>query len=107
MFFDPISLLIMGILAVSVTVAYWDDIRETVAAWLRSKGLQQSALMSAWIKLDVAVGGIRSRLFTKTRQHGATQVSETIVSPDQLDDEMRAQLQRLGYAEKNIMSLLA
>jgi hypothetical protein len=107
MFFDPISLIIMGVLAASVAVAYWDNVREAVATWLRNKGLQKTALMDAWITLDLVVGRVRSRVFTKTRQHDTAQISEETVPLDQLDEGMRAQLRQSGYAEKNIMSLLA
>lgn len=62
-------------LAIVVTVGYlaWNhqhQIRESVAAWLRKQGLQDSALMKAWIVFDKLISRVRCYLMVETRQTG-------------------------------------
>lgn len=104
--FDPISWLIIGAVAAGFAVAFWDNIREKVSAWLRNRGLSHSALMDAWIKLDSVMGRIRCRIFVKTREHGVQETSETTYeSIDDIEDpDVQKALRANGYAEKNIMS---
>ncbi|NMF66131.1 hypothetical protein DP113_05630 [Brasilonema octagenarum UFV-E1] len=69
-------------LAIVVTVGYlaWnhqDQIRESVAAWLRKQGLQDSALMKAWIVFDRLISRVRRSLMVETRQTGTQKISET------------------------------
>ena len=103
--FDPISWWIIATIAASLFVAFWDDIRERVATWLRNKGLSNSLLMDAWIKLDLIAGRVRCRIFGKTRKYGLQEISEVTYTQDQIEDqEILAELRRRGYCEKNIMS---
>ncbi|GJD19197.1 hypothetical protein RIVM261_041530 [Rivularia sp. IAM M-261] len=101
-------------LAIVVTVGYlaWNhqhQIRESVAAWLREQGLQNSALMKAWIVFDRFISGVRRRLMVETNQTGLQKISETTHSLEEIrktDPDVYDQLQRLGYAEKDVMHLL-
>ncbi len=88
---------------------YRNQIRESVAAWLRKQGLQDSTLMKAWIVFDQFISGVRRSLMVETRQTGTQKISETTHSLEEIrkiDPDVYDQLQKLGYAEKDIMSLL-
>jgi hypothetical protein len=88
---------------------YRNQIRESVAAWLRKQGLQDSALMKAWIVFDKLISGVRRYLMVETRQTGTQKISETTHSLEEIrktDPDVYDQLQRLGYAKKDIMPLL-
>ena len=101
-------------LAIVVTVGYlaWNhqhQIRESVAAWLREQGLQDSALMKAWLIFDQLIFGIRSSLMVETKQTGTQKISETTHSIEEIreiDRDVYKQLQKLGYVKKDIMPLL-
>lgn len=101
-------------LAIVVTVGYlaWNhqhQIRESVATWLRQHGLQDSALMKAWIVFDRLISRVRRYLMVETRQTGTQKISETSHSLEEIrktDPDVYDQLQKLGYAKKDIMPLL-
>jgi hypothetical protein len=101
-------------IAILATVGYlaWNhqhQIRESVAAWLREQGLQDSALMKAWIVFDQLISGVRRSLMVETKQTGIQKISETTYSFEEIrktDPDVYDQLQRLGYAKKDIMPLL-
>lgn len=102
-----IGALITIVVTTFVVAVIFNWIRESVAQWLRINDLQESALMDAWIKLDKVVGKVRTKLFVKTYQTGTQQIKEEQFSLEQLkkeDADVYAELQRRGYAEKNIMS---
>ncbi len=102
--FDVIWWIIAAIIG-GLTVAFWDDVRERVATWLREHGLSKSVLMDAWIKLDQIIGSIRCKIFTRTHQYGVQKISETSFELDEIKDaDVLAELQRRGYVEINIMS---
>ncbi|ETW94546.1 MAG: hypothetical protein ETSY1_34410 [Candidatus Entotheonella factor] len=91
----------LGLLLVGV---FWDDIRDQVASWLRHQGLAHSDLMNAWIRLDDIVGSIRCKIFVKTRQRGQEVISEKTYTMDEITDaDVRAELERRGYSERNIL----
>lgn len=96
-----------AVVAAVVAVIYnWDDIRDSVANWLRRNNLSKSALMDAWIRFDKVVSKVRVRIFGKTRQTGVQEIEEKHVSTEQLkkeDPDVYAELLKRGYAEKNIM----
>lgn len=105
---DPISWLIIGAIAAGFAVAFWDDIRDKVAAWLRQKDLSNSALMDAWVKLDLIAGQIRCQIFGKTKQYGTEKIAEATYSKDEIRDrDVISQLERIGHMERNIMSEIA
>jgi hypothetical protein len=101
-------------IAILATVGYlgWShqhQIRESVAAWLREQGLQDSALMKAWIVFDRLISRVRRSLIVETRQTDTQKISETTHSLEEIrktDPDVYDQLQRLGYAKKDIMPLL-
>ncbi len=87
---------------------FWNEIRDTVAAWLRDQGLQNSALMDAWIVIDGLVTSVRRRIFVKTRQTGEQKISETTHTLDEIREsypDVYAELEKRGYVKKNIMYL--
>lgn len=98
----------VAVTAAIVAVIYnWDDIRESVANWLRRNNLSKSALMDVWIRFDKILSSIKVRLFAKTRQTGVQEIKETSVSLQQLkeeDPDVYAELQRRGLAEKHILN---
>lgn len=105
--------LLIGTVATLIGGAYliskfWKDIREKVAAWLRSRGLQKSVLMDAWVVLDNLVTTVRCTIFVKTQTTGSQKVSETTYSRDEIrqkDPDVYAELQKRGNLETNIMDL--
>ena len=103
--FYQIALLVVGTVAACFAVAFWNKIREEVATWLRNNGLSHSALMDAWIKLDLIAGRVRCRIFGKTQKYGTQEISETTYDLNEIDDEdVQRELRARGYSEKNIMS---
>lgn len=86
------------------------QIREKVAAWLRAHNLQKSALMDVWIicdKVSVAVKQkIVCKIFAVTKETGEQQVSEDILTPEELEKlypDVYAQFQKQGYVRKSIL----
>ena len=108
------SWLVIGVVAVVVAALlgigislFWDDIREQVAAWLRRKGWEKSILMDAWIELDSVLGFVRRRIFVKTKKKSQVEISEQEYAIDEIDDpDVLEELQRRGYAQRNIMTLI-
>lgn len=106
--------LLIGAVATLVGGAYliskfWKDIRETVASWLRRRGLQKSALMDAWVILDNLVVGVSCKIFVNTRETGTQKISETTYSDAEIrekDPELYKELQKRGNLEANVMDLL-
>lgn len=87
--------------------AFWDDIREGVAAGLRDFGLNRSVLMDAWIQLDRLVGHVRSRVFVKTKKGKVIEISERTFSLDEIDDpEIRRVLRNSRHYKKNVLELI-
>lgn len=88
---------------------YRNQIRESVAAWLCQHGLQDSALMKAWIVFNQLISGVYRYLMVETKQTGVQKISQTTHSLEEIrktDLDVYDQLQRLGFAEKDIMPLL-
>ncbi len=76
---------------------------------MREHGLQDSALMKAWIVFDRLTSRVRRSLMVETKQTGTQQISQTTHSLEEIrktDPDVYDQLQRLGYAKKDIMPLL-
>ncbi len=95
-----------ALLGISISL-FWDDIKEQVAAWLRQKGWENSVLMDAWIKLDRLIGFVRCRIFVKTKQNRQIEISEQEYAIDEIDDpNVLEELQRRGYVQRNIMTLI-
>lgn len=87
---------------------FWKNIRETVAAWLRARGLQESALMDAWVVLDNLVTVIRRKIFVKAKQTGEQKISETTHTLDEIresDPDVYAEIEKRGQVKQNIMHL--
>ena len=92
----------------AVVVSMWNDIRDELAGWLRRNGLQRSAVMSALVRLDRSVSGIRAALMIRSRSLGEQQVvlTRSYALADIDDAVVRAELQRRGTATMNVMTLL-
>lgn len=102
-----VGMLVAAAVGTLIVMQLWDDIRETVAKWLRQQGLEKSALMDAWVKLDSIAGTVRSRIFAKTEKTGETIISETEYEMSEIDDEdVKKQLKERGYFDRDIMDLL-
>lgn len=104
-----VALGIGGATAVAVYLAgkFWDDISDRVAAWLRARGLAASALMDAWIQLDLSVRTVRTRIYGKQSNDIPTLITETTFNMSEIDDpDVLAELERRGCATRNIMSLV-
>ena len=82
-----VGMLVAAAVGTLIVVKLWDNIRETVAKWLRQQGLAKSDLMDAWVKLDSMVGTVRSRIFVKTEKTGKIIISETEYNMSEIDDE--------------------
>ncbi|MCL2929962.1 MAG: hypothetical protein MGG37_18910 [Trichodesmium sp. MAG_R01] len=102
-----VGMLVAAAVGTLIVVKLWDNIRETVAKWLRQQGLAKSDLMDAWVKLDSMVGTVRSRIFVKTEKTGKTIISETEYNMSEIDDEdVIKELEKQGYYKRKIMDLL-
>lgn len=103
-----IFFIVGAILGGLVTAAYfWDTVRDKVAAWLRSRGLENSALMDAWIQMDSLVTYVRCRIFVKTAYSGSVQVSEEVYSIDEITDpDVITELKRKGLSTRNILAMV-
>jgi hypothetical protein len=86
---------LLGAAAVAAVVSvFWDDIRETIAGWLRDNGFQESWVMDAVITFDRVVGQARGavgRFLATIWVEGADdqmhEVKEWEVAADEIDDE--------------------
>lgn len=93
-----------GLVAGALVVTYWDELSDAVAGWLREHGLENGALMEAWIRLDSLATRIRARIFVRTRQHGRVQVQETTLTPEQVEElGLSSPLRRHGHVEASIL----
>jgi hypothetical protein len=88
-----------------VVVSLSNDVRQSVAAWLRAHHLAETALMDAWILLDATASGVRVRLRLTTRRYGTQEiVLDRVYRPDQIDDpQVRALLQQRSHAKIRIL----
>ncbi|MDY0061421.1 MAG: hypothetical protein RBU45_16550 [Myxococcota bacterium] len=87
--------------------AYWDRIRETVAAWLREHGLARSHLMKAWVELDRLVSKVRSRLYVQTHEApAAVLVTETLLTPEELSSLPEQDVPRGETVRRDILELI-
>jgi NADH:ubiquinone oxidoreductase subunit 5 (subunit L)/multisubunit Na+/H+ antiporter MnhA subunit len=102
-----IILVLLGLGAAAAALAIWDQVRDKLAAWLRSMGLHNSALMDAVVYFDTIAGKVRSRLFATTHQTGKVMIDETTYRMDQIDDsKVLAELRARGYAERSVLDLV-
>jgi hypothetical protein len=102
-----ILLALLGIGAVAVTLAIWNQVRDTLAAWLRKMGLHKSKLMDAIIFFDNIAGKVRSRLFATTRRTGKVLIEETTYEINQIDDrKVLAELRKRGHADRSVRHLV-
>jgi hypothetical protein len=65
--------------------------------------------MKTWIVFDQLISGVHRYLMVETKQTGIQQISQTTCSLEEIreiDPDVYDQLQRLGYAKKDIMPLL-
>jgi len=97
-----LTFLIISLLAGAAVVVFWDEISNTVSAWLRENGYEESWLMRAWVVLDNTVSAIRSRVYVRLRNGAQEEIQERCISRDQLDPETRAMLDRSGRLERTI-----
>ena len=89
-----------------VAAVFWDDIKETVASWLRRHGLSNSYFMDVWIQLDRVMGYVRGRIYGRSWE-GNVQISEEIYEEDQIDDQdVLDELRRRGQSIRNINELV-
>jgi predicted TIM-barrel enzyme len=89
---------------------YRHQVRETVASWLRTHGLEKSALMDALMVCDTVIGTIEKRVICKilvtTQKTGEQQISETTYSMEEFQKnqpDLYATLEKTGHAYKNIL----
>ncbi len=100
----PLVWIVGAFVVAHVVVKFWDEIRNSVAAWLRRLGLSRSRLMDAWVLLDRVVSGVRCRFIAKTTQ-AEVKVEESLLSMDEIDDpEVVAQLKRNSEVKRDAMT---
>ncbi|GAA1777547.1 hypothetical protein [Luedemannella helvata] len=88
-------------------VAFWPTIVNKLQAWLRENNLTKSALAEAVVRLDRMAGHVRRILRVRTRAYGVQKISEEQLSLDDIDDpQLRAELERTGNAERDVLHLL-
>jgi hypothetical protein len=71
----------------------WGRVREGVANWLRSKKLEESVLMDAWVGVNKCVDAVTRITKSALKRKRMKQVSqkETVLRVEQIDDpEVRA-----------------
>lgn len=102
------GVLIAAAIAALVATTLIKDIRLALAEWLRSRGLQASALMNVLVRLDRVDSGVRASLKIRVRRRRkATVVLEQIYSMAQVKDaSLRAELDQRGYIKYQILDLL-
>lgn len=91
----------VGLLAAGAAIYFWDWVRTEISSWLRRNGYSQSKLMSAFIKLDRVVVGIRARarIYVKTWNSSTqTKVTEKEISFADLPEDVKRQLRSTGQA---------
>ena len=89
-------------------------IREQVAEWLRTHGLQKSALMDVLMVCDTVAGALDKRIvckiFVKTQHTVEQKISEqtyTLEEISKIDSDVYAELEKRGHARKSIMKQVA
>jgi hypothetical protein len=95
--------IIGGIIAGAAVAAFWDNIRETVADWLRANNLESTWLMSALVRFDTVVGGVKARLTGTTRRYETVEIAEITYRWDEIPDkEIKAELRRSGSTTRAV-----
>lgn len=66
----------------------WGKVREGVASWLRSKKLEESVLMDAWVGINKHVDAVTrvARTALKREQTQQDSQNETVMGVEQIDD---------------------
>jgi hypothetical protein len=93
-----------AVLAGAATASLSSDVRQSVAAWLRTRGLARTALMDAWLVLDRSAGAIRAALRLTTTYGTQELVLDRRYQWDQIDDpEVRTLLRRRRHVELHVL----
>jgi hypothetical protein len=89
---------------------YRHQVRETVASWLRTHGLEKSALMEALMVCDAVIGTLDKqvicKIFVTTQKTGQQKISEvsyTLEEFQKKQPDLYAALNQTGHAQKNIL----
>jgi hypothetical protein len=106
-----IDLLIIAIAAAvgaAIGVSLSTAIQRAVATWLRENGLDKSVLMDAVVALERAGNRVKARVRVQARNHGTKVITmeKTHSIDDIADPQVRAELQRRGHAEQNVLALV-
>lgn len=82
---------------------FWGKVREGVAKWLRSKKLEDSVLMDAWVGVNKCVDAVTriAKSALKRPRSKLVSQSESVLREEQIDDpEVRARVRRLSKVKK-------
>ena len=88
-------------------------IREKIKAWLHAQNLDKSALMDILFVCDDDTGAAKKivcKIFAVTKETGEQQISEEMLTPEELEKlypDVYSQLQKQGHAKKSILQQIA
>ena len=101
--------LIAAALAVAFGASLSNGVRRRVASWLRQHGLAKSMLMDVVVVLDKVASGIKAKVRVTARNRPTEMLSiEKTYRYDQIKDpQLRAELQRRGHAEQDVLALVS
>jgi hypothetical protein len=106
-----IDLLIFAIAAAvgaAIGVSLSTAVQRAVAGWLRDNGLDKSVLMDAVVALEKVGNRIHAKARVKAKNYGTKVIAiEKTYSIDSITDpQVRAELERRGHAEQDILALV-
>jgi hypothetical protein len=104
-----------GVVALSVGIYFArkhrHQVREKVSEWLRNNNLEKSALQDVVTVYDSIAGAIEKnivcKIFVKTQAKGETKISEVTYTMEELkkiDPDLYAEVEKLGHAQKSILT---
>lgn len=86
--------LVAALFGAAVVVTFWGAVKDAVGAWLRERGLDKSALMSAVVVLDKLAVGIRRRVKVRTAQGLYVVLDQELRIEDIDDPTIRAMVEQ-------------
>jgi hypothetical protein len=105
---DLIILAIAAAVSAAIGLSLSSAIQRAVAGWLRDNGLEKSVLMDAVVALEKAGNRIKAKVRVRARNYGTKVISieKTYSISDITDPQVRAELNRRGHAEQNVLALV-
>jgi hypothetical protein len=102
--FLAVAAAVGAVIGVSLSTA----VQRAVTGWLRDNGLAKSALMDAVVALEKVGNRVKAKVRVTARNHGTKVIAieKTHSIDDITDPQVRAELERRGRAEQNVLALV-